>query len=100
MRKTSYFETLSDLGSADACSTSERNLAKRLSIMTASAEIIEAKICQAMDLKKSPEKEDLDNYLKLTAMISQLARQLGLKRRPKEIVPTIDEYLKHGDNAL
>ena len=48
----------------------------------------------------SPEKEDLDDYLKLTAMISQLARQLGLKRRPKEIVPTIEEYLKHGDTAL
>ncbi|MER8582719.1 hypothetical protein NKG95_29130 [Mesorhizobium sp. M1423] len=78
-----------DLGGEDAISEMERGLIRRVATQQVAIEKMEAQFAQdgAADVK------DLDTHQRLSNTLRRNQEALGLKRKAKDITPTLDAYL-------
>jgi hypothetical protein len=75
-----------DLGGADQCSAVMIGLVRRLAAATVMAEALELKAV-------SGEPVDVGEYCNLASTTVRISQRLGLKRTPKNVTPTLSEYL-------
>jgi hypothetical protein len=85
---------LSDVPDA---STAERSIIRRASVMTVELERLEAKFATAGEANE----RDLDLYQRTAGNLRRLLEAVGLQRRPRDVTPTLEEYLarRRGDEA-
>jgi hypothetical protein len=82
---------ISDLGGIDNCSTAERSIVRRASVMTVELERLEAKFARAGEADAN----ELDQYARVAANLRRLLEAVGLGRRPRDIsVPTLNEIAR------
>ena len=81
----------SDLGGQDQITHSQRVLVSRASMIALLCEMQEARFMANPD--KIPPTE-LTSYLHAVGNLNRVLLSLGLRRRPKDVTPTLDQYLK------
>ncbi len=81
---------ISDLGGRDNISEAERSLIRRATTLTVALERMEHKFAQH-DGEASA--TDLITYQRVTGALRRCLESLGLRRRPKDITPTLAQYL-------
>jgi hypothetical protein len=81
---------LSDLGGAQNTSAAERSLVRRVAVLTVELESLEAKFAQA----GASSADDLDLYQRTAGNLRRLLEAVGLKRRPREVGPTLGDILR------
>jgi hypothetical protein len=74
---------LVDLGGEDNCSSAERSLVRRASVMTVELERLEAKFAQAGEASE----REFDLYIRAAGNLRRLLEAIGLRRRPIDITP-------------
>jgi hypothetical protein len=79
-------QILEDLGVADHLSEGQKQLARRAALMSLKCEKLEAKAVAG-------EQIDLEAFGKLSDRIGRAFQRLGLKRQPKDVTPSLAEYL-------
>lgn len=84
-----YLEHLSDLGGADAASTSEQSIVRRAAAVTVELEQLETKFAR----KGRAEGWELDLYTRTASHLRRLLESVGLARRQKP-VPDLQTYLR------
>jgi hypothetical protein len=80
---------ISDLGGIDNCSAAERSLVRRCAVLTVELEALEARFATAGEALAA----DLDLYQRTAGNLRRLLEAVGLRRRPKDISPSPDEYI-------
>jgi hypothetical protein len=80
---------LSDLGGADNTSAAECSIIRRAAVLTVELERLEATFALAGEASA----EALDTYARVAANLRRLLEAVGLKRRPRDVTPTLTEYL-------
>jgi hypothetical protein len=80
---------LSDLGGEDNTSAAERSIIRRAAVLTTELERLEVKFARAGEASA----EELDIYARIAANLRRLLEAVGLKRRPRDVTPTLAEYL-------
>ena len=80
---------LSDLGGAHNTSAAERSIIRRAAVLTVELERLEAIFALAGEASA----EALDTYARVAANLRRLLEAVGLKRRPRDVTPTLAEYL-------
>ena len=85
---------IGDLGGVENVSNAELSLIRRAAALTTELEMLEAIFANAG--RATP--TELDLYSRTAGNLRRLLETLGIKRRPKDVTPTVDEYLqtKHG----
>jgi hypothetical protein len=83
---------VADLGGRDLISEAEFCLVRRAAILTLELELLEAKF-EANDGAKAAE---LECYQRVSSSLRRLLETLGLKRRAKDITPTLGDILSAG----
>jgi hypothetical protein len=73
---------VSDLGGEDNCSSAERSIIRRASVMTVELERLESKFAQAGEASE----RDLDLYIRAAGNLRRLLEAIGLHRRQREVV--------------
>ena len=81
---------LADIGGEDAASAAERSIIRRACVMTVELERLETKFAAAGQATA----EDLDLYQRTAGNLRRLLEAIGLKRRPRDVTPTVQEYLE------
>jgi hypothetical protein len=79
----------SDLGGVDNCSAAERSIIRRAAVLTVELERLEAKFAAA----GQADIEDLDCYARIASNLRRLLESVGLRRRAKDIGPTLGDAL-------
>jgi len=79
----------SDLGGVDACSHAERSILRRVACLSVELEHLETKF--ASEGPATP--QDLDLYQRTSNSLRRLLESVGIKRRMRNITPSVDEYL-------
>jgi hypothetical protein len=74
-----------DLGGRSALSTGEFQLARRAAYISMH--------CEKMEQHPAPSTADLALYGTLTAHLARALKLLGLRRVPKDVTPTLGDYL-------
>jgi len=82
---------LSDLGGSENASTAERSLIRRAAIVTCELEHLERRFVE----KGHAEAADLSLYLTAANNLRRLLESIGLRRRPRDISPSVKDYLSH-----
>ncbi|WP_225148789.1 hypothetical protein [Bradyrhizobium sp. NBAIM16] len=82
---------VSDLGGAENCSEAEKSLARRASMLTLQLELIEQKWAQ--DGGEASAKS-LVLYQRVANSLRRILESIGLKRRARDIAPSLDQYLR------
>ncbi len=82
---------ISDLGGPDQISHSERILVSRASMLCLLTEMQEARFMDKPD--KIPPTE-FTSYLHAVGNLNRILLSLGLRRRPKDVTPSLQEYLR------
>jgi hypothetical protein len=80
---------LSDLGGEVNTSAAERNLVRRCAVLTVELELLEAKFASVGEA--SP--DDLDLYQRTAGNLRRLFEAVGLQRRPRDVTPSLAEYI-------
>ena len=75
-----------DQGGADRLSESRLQLIRRFAGASALAEQVEAKLANG-------EKIDIAEYTQLASTLVRIASRLGIDRKPKDITPSLSEYI-------
>lgn len=83
---------LSDMGGADAVSEAERSIVRRVSVLTVELERLEAQFAEAGEA----DKDALDLYSRTAGNLRRLLEAVGLQRRPRDVTPSLSEYLAGG----
>src|SRR5437588_4790139 len=86
---------VSDLGGEDYISAAERSIIRRASVMTVELERLEAKFAAAGGASE----RDLDLYIRAAGNLRRLLETIGLKRRPRDVGPTLGELLREEDEG-
>jgi hypothetical protein len=86
---------LSDLGGVDNTSAAERSLIRRAAVLTTELERLEVKFASAGEASA----EELDIYARIAANLRRLLESVGLQRRPRNITPSVSEYLSARNGA-
>jgi hypothetical protein len=86
---------VADLGGEEATSAAERSLVRRASVLTVELERLEAKFA----LAGAATHEDLDLYQRTAGNLRRLLEAVGLRRRPRDVTPTLAEYLASREAA-
>lgn len=80
---------IADLGGDDAISEAERSIVRRVATMTVAIEQIEARFAQEGEASERA----LDLHQRTAGNLRRLLESLGMKRRARDITPTLDAYL-------
>jgi|GraSoiStandDraft_60_1057301.scaffolds.fasta_scaffold341732_2 hypothetical protein len=86
---------VSDLGGEDNISAAERSIIRRASVMTVELERLEAKFAAAGEASE----RDLDLYIRAAGNLRRLLETIGLKRRPRDVGPTLGDLLREEDEG-
>jgi hypothetical protein len=78
-----------DLGGLDELSEAQRALIRRASALTVELEHLEMQFAT-----RDATADELDLYSRLSNTLRRLHETLGLERRPKDVKPTLSEYLR------
>jgi hypothetical protein len=79
----------SDLGGEANCSAAESSIIRRASVIATELEMLEAKFATAG--QSTP--NDLDLYVRAAGNLRRLLEAVGLRRRQKDVTPSLDSYL-------
>lgn len=77
---------IADQGGIDRCSEIKLGLLRRLAATTVQSEIIEARMVNG-------EAVDISTLCTLASTTVRIAQRLGIERVPKNVTPTLNEYL-------
>ena len=88
-----------DLGGAGNLSHSERVLINRASMLILQLELMDRRFAQTKDCEADT--ASLDTYQRITNTLRRLLETLGIQRRPKDVTPSLEQYLatKHANGA-
>jgi hypothetical protein len=90
---------VADLGGADRASEAEYSIIRRASVLTVELERLELRFAQGDAAGKAPSAHDLDLYQRTANSLRRLLEAVGLKRVPREIVPSVRDYVAHIEAA-
>jgi hypothetical protein len=76
---------ISDLGGPEALSTAQLQLARRCAWVSVQ--------CEALEKKAAFEPSDVTAYTMMMGHLARTLRVLGLKRQPRDVTPSLKEYL-------
>jgi hypothetical protein len=79
-----------DLGGIANISAAEQAIVRRAATIIINIERLELKFAQAEDVAAS----DLDLHQRMSNTLKRLLESLGLKRRAKDITPSLQDYLR------
>lgn len=80
-------EIVSDLGGPDTLSEGQRQLARRASMLSVQCEVLEGQAVAGKAI-------DLEVFGKLTDRLGRTFQRLGLRRKQRDVTPTVAEYLR------
>jgi hypothetical protein len=83
-------ELLGDMGGVDNTSAAERSLIRRSATLTVELERLETRFATAGEATDS----DLDLYQRTAGNLKRLLEAVGIHRRPKDVNPSLDDYLR------
>lgn len=81
-----------DLGGADDLSAAEQAIVRRAANIIIALEKMELKFALAGDEETPAWKLDL--YQRLSNSLRRLFREVGIKRRPRDVTPSLHDYLR------
>jgi hypothetical protein len=81
---------LSDLGGEGNTSAAERSLVRRASVMTVELERLEA----GFALAGEADPNTLDLYIRASGNLRRLLEAVGLRRRPRDVSPSLDDLMR------
>jgi hypothetical protein len=81
------------LGGEDMITTPETLLIRRIAVFEAEMRLMEAKIAADRQAKRDPDEKYIDLYSRLVNAQRRLLETVGMKRVPKDVTPTLHEYL-------
>jgi hypothetical protein len=76
-----------DAGGADRCSEARLQLIRRFAAAACLAELMESRMANG-------EQIDITEHALLTSSMVRVAQRIGINRRAKEIVPSLQQYLE------
>jgi hypothetical protein len=79
----------SDLGGKDHISQAELSIIRRCATLTVALEQMEVEFARV----GAADANSLDTYQRASSSLRRLLESLGLRRRTKNVVPTLDQYL-------
>jgi hypothetical protein len=79
-----------DLGGAANISAAEQAIVRRAATIIINVERLELKFAQAEDVAAS----DLDLHQRMSNTLKRLLESLGLKRRARDVTPSLQDYLR------
>jgi hypothetical protein len=82
---------LADLGGIDNASAAVRSLVRRACVLTVELESLELKFAKAGQANA----DDLDLYQRTAGNLRRLLEVVGLKRVPRDVTPSVQDYLSH-----
>jgi hypothetical protein len=80
---------VNDLGGDGMVSEAERSIVRRAATLTVELERLELTFALAGEAKP----EQIDLYQRTANSLRRLHESLGLKRRPRDLTPTLEQYL-------
>jgi hypothetical protein len=87
---------MSDLGGVDNTSEAERSIIRRAATLEVELEILEYRFASAGN---GAQPEDLDLYQRAAGNLRRLFEAVGVRRRPRNITPTLSEYISQRSNG-
>ena len=84
----------SHLGGEDMITTPEQMLIRRVAVFESELREMEAKIAIDRQAKRDPDEKYIDLYSRLVNAQRRLLETCGMKRVPRTIVPTLEEYIE------
>jgi hypothetical protein len=82
------------LGGEDLVSTPETLLIRRIAVFEAEMRLMENKIAADRAAKRDPDEKYVDLYSRLVNAQRRLLESVGMKRVPRTIVPSLEEYVE------
>ena len=82
------------LGGEDMITTPETLLIRRIAVFEAEMRLMEAKIASDRQAKHDPDEKYVDLYSRLVNAQRRLLESVGMKRVPRTIVPSLEEYVE------
>jgi hypothetical protein len=86
---------ISDLGGLDNSSAAERSIIRRASVMTVELERLETKFARAGEANA----DDLDLYQRTAGNLRRLLEAVGLRRRPRDVTPSLGDILRESHDV-
>jgi hypothetical protein len=83
-----------DLGGTDNVSEAEQRLVRRAAMLTLQLELMEQRWAANEDEVVSP--QALDAYQRMTGALRRVLESLGLKRRARDVAPSLGEIIRQG----
>lgn len=81
------------LGGDDMITTPEVMLIRRIAVFEAEMRLMEAKIAGDRQRKIDPDEKYIDLYSRLVNAQRRLLESVGMKRVPRIVIPTLEEYI-------
>ena len=75
-----------DLGGPDVLSESQRQIVRRIASLSVWCESQEARMANGDEI-------DIDEFQRTSNSLRRLCETIGLERKPRDAVPSLDEYL-------
>ena len=82
------------LGGEDMITEPEKMLIRRIAVFEAEMNLMEAKIASERQAKRDPDEKFIDLYSRLVNAQRRLLETVGMKRVPRTIVPSLEEYVE------
>jgi hypothetical protein len=86
-------EAISDMGGVDNTSAAERHIVRRACVLIVELERLERKFAQAGEASA----DDLDVYARISGNMRRLLESVGLRRRPRDIGPTLSDIMREAE---
>lgn len=80
-----------DMGGIENLSTAEQAIIRRAAVLMTELERIELRLSQMEDEASA---RSLEQYQRMSNTLRRLLESLGLKRRQKDVTPSVREYLR------
>lgn len=91
-------DSLSDhLGGADRMSEPERMTVRRAAALEAELVHLEARFAECRASGEAPAAADLDLYSRITNTQRRVLEAIGASRRPRDVTPSLDSYLRRSE---
>jgi hypothetical protein len=82
---------VSDLGGEAAISTAEHSIVRRAAVLTVELERLEQRFALAGEASA----DDIDLYARVAANLRRLLESVGLRRRTRDVTPSLQDYLRN-----
>ena len=86
---------LSDLGGEDMASEAERSIIRRVATLTVELERMETVFALAGEAQP----DQLELYQRVASTMRRLLEAIGIKRVPRNVTPTLEQYLANRTKA-